>query len=139
MGLSRRSSRLSIGFVSRPLAGAGAGTGAGIYSGILAGILVGITAASCAAPTLPLPPPTALVEGPPDASGNVTVRGNARRGSFVACLNENREVGVLGRADPSSGDYTLVIGADIGDDLRLWQFDSPGAGGMAVFVTVPDR
>lgn len=92
----------------------------------------------CAAPTLPLPPPTALVEDPPDAEGLVLVTGNARVGAFVACLNDNTEQGVIVRADLDTGDYSLRIPASIGDGLSLWQFESTAPGGEQTHVVVPD-
>lgn len=93
---------------------------------------------SCAAPTLPIPPPTALIEGPPDAEGFVQVSGNARPGAFVGCLNERTEDGVIVRSDVVSGDYSLRIRAAVGDDLTLWQFESTGGGGEPIHRTVPD-
>ena len=90
----------------------------------------------CASPTLPLPPPTALVEAP-DMTGFVTVSGEARPGAFVGCLNENTEVGVLVRADPMSGEYTLRIQAMSGDGLALWQFEGTEPGGMRRDLVVP--
>lgn len=102
---------------------------------LLLGALLG---PSCAAPTLPIPPPTALVEGPPDAQGFVLVTGNARPGAFVSCLNERTERGVLVRADVDSGDYALRIEAIAGDDLTLWQLESTGGGGEAIHRVVPD-
>ena len=79
----------------------------------------------------------ALVEGPPDASGIVTVSGNAQPGAFVGCLNERTEEGVLVRADTMTGDYVLRIPAEIDDTLTLWQFEGTDSGGMAVTVVVP--
>lgn len=107
---------------------------------LLAAIALGVAAGpSCAAPTLPIPPPTALVEGPPDAEGLVLVTGNARPGAFVSCLNQRTEEGVVGRADVDSGEYALRIRAAIGDDLTIWQFESTGGGGEPVHRTVPER
>ncbi len=94
-------------------------------------------APGCAAPVLPLPPPTALVEGPPDADGTVLVTGNARAGAFVACLNEDTEAGVIIRADVATGDYALRIPAEVGHTLTLWQFESTAPGGEQVHRTVP--
>lgn len=93
---------------------------------------------SCAAPVVPLPPPTALVESPPDMDGFVTISGMARPGAFVLCLNEATEEGVIVRADPVSGQYSLRILAMSGDTLVLWQNDGGDEGGMQVTVIVPD-
>ncbi len=102
-------------------------------------LLVGLTAIgpSCAAPVLPLPPPTALVEAPPDATGIVTVTGNARPGAFVGCLNQRTEDGVIVHADLMTGDYTLRIAAEVDDSLTLWQFEATSPGGEQTEVVVP--
>lgn len=100
-------------------------------------LFVVLVGPSCAAPVLPIPPPTALVEGPPDDAGMVRVSGNARPGAFVACLNERTEEGVVVRADLDSGDYSLRIAAEIDDTLTLWQFETTGGGGEPVYRTVP--
>jgi hypothetical protein len=92
--------------------------------------------AACAAPSVPLPPPTALVEGPPDAMGFVTVNGQARPNAFVSCLNENSDEGVIVRAD-MTGIYSLRLEAATGDMLSLWQFEGTPNGGMQVHVSVP--
>src|SRR5687768_16054319 len=91
-------------------------------------------ACACAAPTLPLPPPTALVEDPPDAMGLATVRGEARPGAFVGCLNNRTEAGVIVRADVDDGAYELRIPAEGEDLLTLWQFDSTAPGGEQIDV-----
>lgn len=93
---------------------------------------------SCAAPSLPIPPPSALVEGPPDADGMVLVTGNARPGAFVGCLNERSEEGTITRADVMSGDYALRIAAEVHDELRVWQFEASSPGGEPRFVVVPE-
>lgn len=99
--------------------------------------LLGVLWASgCAAPTLPLPPPTALAERP-DASGLSRVSGDAIPGAFVGCLNLRTEEGVIVRA-PDSGQYELFIPAVIGDDLDVWQFDSSAPGGEVRHVMVRD-
>ena len=91
----------------------------------------------CAAPVLPLPPPTALVEAPPDMDGIVTIRGEAQPGAFVGCLNENTEAGVIVRADPMSGEYTVRIAAMTGDGVALWQFQGTDSGGMRRDLIIP--
>lgn len=74
---------------------------------------------ACAAPTLPLPPPTALV-ATPDADGFVTITGMAREGAVVMVFNESRDVGVIVVADDIGG-YTARIEASIGETLTIWQ------------------
>ncbi|HJL19886.1 MAG TPA: hypothetical protein RMH99_29755 [Sandaracinaceae bacterium LLY-WYZ-13_1] len=99
-------------------------------------LALALSAIACAAPVLPLPPPTALVEEP-DADGVVTVMGEARPGAFVACLNENTEAGVLVRADVDTGAYVARLPAETGHAIRVWQFEASDAGGEPVFRTVP--
>ena len=73
----------------------------------------------CAAPTLPIPPPTALVEAPaPD--GYVTVSGSANPDAYIFVLNENTDAGVIGRAMPS-GLYSVRVQAMSGDQLSIRQ------------------
>lgn len=79
-----------------------------------------VAAAGCTAPTLPLPPPSALVEAP-DVDGFATVTGEAQPGAFVFCVNERLESGVIVRADMTSGAYSLRIPAVANDTLVLWQ------------------
>lgn len=99
---------------------------------LLAGIL-----GACAAPVLPLPPPAALIERPPDADGIVTVTGEGRPGVFIACLNENTEAGVLVRADVVTGAFEARLPGSAGDTIRIWQFEASDAGSQPVFRTVP--
>lgn len=106
---------------------------------VLAVVLVlgAVLGPGCAAPTLPLPPPTALVEAPPGPDGTVLVQGNARPGVFVACLNERTEEGAIVRADVTTGDYAIRIAAEVDDTLTLWQFEASSPGGQQTRVVVP--
>lgn len=74
----------------------------------------------CATPTLPLPPPSALTAGPPDADGWVTVSGDVLPEAYVFCLNLDTDRGVIVRADPA-GAFTLQIEASAGDYLSIFQ------------------
>ena len=105
---------------------------------LLAGTAAAGSSLGCAAPTLPLPPPTALVEAAPDADGLVTVTGQARAGAFVGCLNERTEIGVLVRTDLVTGMYSIRIAAESRDVLTLWQFEGTEPGGQRQEVVVPD-
>jgi hypothetical protein len=75
--------------------------------------------AACAAPTLPLPPPSALVSTP-DESGNVTITGMGRPNAVVMVFNESTERGVIVVAD-GVGNYTARIEASGGETLTIWQ------------------
>lgn len=74
---------------------------------------------SCNAPTLPLPPPTALVSSL-SVDGTVTVSGDALENAYVSCLNTRLDSGVIVRAN-DSGHYELTIAAQGGDTLSVWQ------------------
>lgn len=74
---------------------------------------------SCAAPTLPIPPPTALVSGP-DASGYVTVTGSADPHAYVFVLNDTTSMGVIAFVMPD-GTYSIRIAASTGDSIWVWQ------------------
>lgn len=73
----------------------------------------------CAAPTLPLPPPTALVSSP-DPEGFVTVSGEARPDAIVMVYNESRMQGVIVMAGPS-GAYAARLAAAVGEEIAVWQ------------------
>ncbi len=93
-----------------------------IILGSLLGVAVTAGAAlgtGCAAPSLPIPPPTALASSP-DETGHVTVTGHADPTAFVFVLNEMTQVGVIVHADPD-GTFTARISATVGDDLTVWQ------------------
>jgi len=89
------------------------------------GVLVGVASAAaclqtgCAAPTLPIPPPTALVSSP-DAMGYVTVSGSADSTAYVFVLDENTEVGVIVHAN-AMGAYNARLPASVGDGITVWQ------------------
>ncbi len=84
-------------------------------------LLATLGACESSTPTLPLPPPNALVEAPPDAGGMVTVRLSALEpGALVFVYNERLEDGVIGRAD-TMGEATLRLRAAPGDALLVWQ------------------
>lgn len=78
-----------------------------------------LAASACNAPTLPLPPPTALVSEL-SAEGTVTVTGDALPDAYVSCLNARTDDGVIVRTD-GNGHYALEIAAAAGDTLSIWQ------------------
>lgn len=88
---------------------------------------------SCAAPVLPIPPPTALIEGPPDENGIVVVTGQGEPSSYVMCLNESSMSGVIELSD-DDGNYTIRIVAMSGDILTVRHLD----GGMSRQLIVPE-
>lgn len=106
-----------------------------LASRLVALALVAISAAGCAAPTLPLPPPVAL-STPPDADGIVTVDGDALEGAFVSCLNEDTERGVIVRADATTGAFVLRLEASPGDLLTVFQAIDTDRG-PAIHLVVP--
>lgn len=86
-------------------------------------LTLGLSAAlysnGCAAPTLPLPPPTALVEAP-DPQGLVLVTGDSSAEAYIFVLNEDQDAGVIGRAD-LGGRYEVRLRGEPGDTLTVWQ------------------
>jgi hypothetical protein len=90
----------------------------------------------CYGPTLPLPPPTALVSAP-DAEGTVTVTGQALPSAYVLALNLDTDEGVIGRAD-DGGRYALQVRASSGHTLEVWQMTAAD-GGQHTTVLVPAR
>lgn len=81
----------------------------------LAAVLVG-----CASPTLPLPPPSRPdVEGP-DSQGMVTLRGNVQPGANVYGANLRTGEGVIQLGTGNDGAYTLVLAAQVDDELAVW-------------------
>jgi hypothetical protein len=77
--------------------------------------------AGCAAPTLPIPPPSVGALSSPDVDGYVTVDGIADPEAYVFLLNEETSSGVIGHAMPVSGAFSLRVQASSGDTLTLWQ------------------
>lgn len=75
----------------------------------------------CAAPTLPLPPPAALLVSRPDpVTGLVTISGEALPDAFVSAVNVRLESGVIERAD-DAGRFSVEIAAQAGDSILVWQ------------------
>jgi hypothetical protein len=87
----------------------------------------------CLAPTLPIPPPSVGSLTGPDASGFVTVSGEANPDAFVFLLNEETSSGVIGHAMPS-GHYDLRVMASSGDSLTLWQMVGSETGQLVTRV-----
>jgi len=88
---------------------------------------------SCAAPVLPIPPPTALIEGPPDENGIVVVSGEGEPSSYVIVVNDTARI-VRGVESDPDGAYTVRIPAMSGDVLTVRHLD----GGMSRELIVPD-
>jgi len=86
-------------------------------------------------PTLPLPPPVALV-GAPNAQGLVRVEGEAIDRAYVHVFNQELEAGRTERAD-ELGHYVVEIEASAGHRLVIWQEDDEGLSGERVERVVP--
>lgn len=82
---------------------------------------------------LPIPPPTALIEGPPDENGIVVITGQGEPSSYVMCVNESSMSGVIEFTD-DMGNYTIRIQAMSGDVLTVRHLD----GGMSRELVVPE-
>lgn len=100
----------------------------------LSALLCLACAPGCYGPTLPLPPPTALVSAP-DATGVVDLRGEALPDAYVLALNVDTDEGVIGRADPG-GRYAVRLRADVGHTIEIWQMTTMD-GGQHGTVIVP--
>ncbi|MGE0786934.1 MAG: hypothetical protein AB7S26_14775 [Sandaracinaceae bacterium] len=103
----------------------------------IAALPAGLAIDGCAAPGVPVPPPTALIESPPDMDGNVTITGMARDSAYVSCFNDATEMGVIVRAAPVTGEFTAVLPAMTGDNIVIWQYDGTDAPSMQLELTVP--
>lgn len=87
---------------------------------VLAAVLL-LAALGCApttGPIVPILPP--LTISTPDVDGNVSIDGDSEPDAQVFAFNEARGEGVIGTAD-GVGRYQLVLGADVGDDISVWQ------------------
>lgn len=99
---------------------------------LIFGALPGCTAG----PTLPVPPPAALVSSP-DADGMVTIEIIALRpGALVFAYNENTEQGVI-RTAPESGMLNIRIPASIGDAITVWQMQGSSSSSLVELVVRP--
>ncbi|HEX4352744.1 MAG TPA: hypothetical protein VHZ95_07525 [Polyangiales bacterium] len=62
----------------------------------------------------------------PDNDGNVTVTGTALEGASIGVINSRTLNGVIGTSAQTDCDsacpFTIVLAADGGDSLRVWQF-----------------
>ncbi len=97
-------------------------------------LALGPLSSGCYGPTLPLPPPTALLSTP-DATGVVDVTGEALPDAYVFALNLDTDAGVIGRAD-GAGRYAMRIEADVGHTLEVWQMTTMD-GGQHTTAIVP--
>ena len=89
-------------------------------SAILGALLLASACTSPSAPTLPIPPPTALSSAP-DADGLVTITGaGAIEGGMVLAYNETLGVGVIGTVT-DMGTFELRLRGGIGDSILVWQ------------------
>jgi len=79
--------------------------------------VLGLVAASCLAPTIPMPPPARPDIQGPDAAGEVTLRGRVDPHSEVYA--ENMRTGDIRGQHTNSGAYRIVLGAQIGDWIQL--------------------
>jgi hypothetical protein len=75
---------------------------------------------SCLSPTLPLPPPSEpTIEGP-TAEGKVTLSGSVgESGAHVQAANMRLRQS-WGQFTQDNGDFSIVIDAQVGDEVLLW-------------------
>ncbi|HLV20183.1 MAG TPA: hypothetical protein VKZ49_04855 [Polyangiaceae bacterium] len=103
----------------------------------LASLLAALPVA-CLSPTLPLPPPgRPEVEGP-TAEGQVTLTGSVKPRAHVQAANL-RAGRSWGQFTGDDGRYTLVIEAQIGDEVVLWYSVGNDSSPSTVFtIRAPD-
>ncbi len=104
---------------------------------ILGAILFASACTTASAPTLPIPPPTALSSAP-DVDGFVTVTGaGAIEGAMILAYNQRLEVGVIG-AVTDLGTFELRLSGEVGDSILVWQRVGTDASRF-VEILVPSR
>jgi hypothetical protein len=87
-------------------------------------LLVAFTSAllsvACLSPTLPLPPPSRPDVSAPDEDGNIRISGvvQSRAGVFAHNQRTDQVVGEMTGAD---GVYDLIMQAQVGDRIAVWQ------------------
>ena len=74
--------------------------------------------AGCTAPTVPVPVPYTISS--PDLDGNVSISGDAEVQALVLAFNEDSQERVIGVAD-ADGRYELILAAEVGDEIAVWQ------------------
>ena len=99
---------------------------------LVATLALALVLSACAAPTLPLPPPTALSSAP-DATGNVTVTGRVNPSAYVFALDEDRGDGVIVSAD-AGGAYSATLRAATGDTVTIWQMVGTNTGQLTTVI-----
>jgi len=91
-----------------------------LFALALGALLAG--AASCAAPTLPLPPPETEV-GPPNELGIVEVRGTGAEAlSVVVCENTDDQGQVGAARSDDAGAFVVALRAVPGDLIECYYF-----------------
>lgn len=121
-----------------------------VHSVALAGLAVGLCSAldGCLSPTLPVPPPEPLALQEPLAkllAGGKTVQiegTNAVNGALVAMWNEERQEGLIVKAD-DNGAYRSVLAVDVScarpqNHIELWQTDMTGKSSEAKTYRLPN-
>jgi hypothetical protein len=103
-------------------------------------IVLALACAACSSRTTPLPPPEVNNVGRPSSVGDVTVTGLALSGASVAVVNERTLEGSITTPDDeeckSVCEFRVVVRAEGGDPLRVWQFFETEA---AIYTTVPEE
>jgi hypothetical protein len=106
-----------------------------LRAALLGSVLAALLAGCGNTPTLPLPPPLAVI-GAPSLEGLVTVSGQANEDAYVTVLNQQTESGKITHAE-ADGHYTVEIEAESGDVLVIWQ-ERDGIAGERTEQTVPE-
>ncbi len=92
-----------------------------------------IGCAPTAGPTIPLPPPTALVSSP-DADGFITIEGGGViEGALISVFNENEAEGVIVISD-DRGEFVARLRGAGGDQIAIWQRVGTDTGEVSRFI-----
>jgi hypothetical protein len=87
-------------------------------------LLVAFTSAllsvACLSPTLPLPPPSRPDVSAPDEDGNIRISGVVQSRAGVFAHNQRTDE-VVGEMTGADGVYDLIMQAQVGDRIAVWQ------------------
>lgn len=84
-------------------------------------LLGALVLGACNAPSLPLPPPAALVSAPDPVTGQVTIDAQVLSNAYILCLNDRTDRGVIERADDMGHSVFTINDAIVGDSVSIWQ------------------
>lgn len=87
---------------------------------LFAAMVVGLLSSGCLSPTLPLPPPSRPDVSAPDADGNIRISGVVMSRATAYAHNQRTDQ-VVGEVTGADGAYDLIMQAEVGDRIAVWQ------------------